>query len=297
MEKHEEKTESSLGLRPKPLSQYPCLWKRPKNTVRSWDQSSHCETLVQNLKATPSLLSISQNSWHLRATSMPHLFSSCPAYSTVLPPSFELHLCFKSLKLCLCGTGGEQRPCERQQQPRPSVCDACGSRMVWSSSQMEKSVFRKACVIAEEKTTKIPSAGFPPFSDCNSFFFFKVSLQKRPRTSPQHRHPNAKLLYLLFLHTGSYREPVWTESHARGCGRWVGKQGSSSCSGHSLRTLVLGKIIFSQSDKMPAACLWLITCMCTATPPCYLVLGSPNLIVIMTWGPFIWWLEGPLSRP
>lgn len=34
-------------------------------------------------------------------------------------------------------------------------------------------MFRKACVIAEEKTTKIPSAGFPPFSDCNSFFFLK----------------------------------------------------------------------------------------------------------------------------
>lgn len=168
--------------------------------------------------------------------------------------------------------------------------------MVWSSSQMEKSVFRKAGVIAEEKTTKIPRLASRHFHIV-TVFFFKVSLQKQPRTNPQHRYPNAKLLYLLFPHTGSYREPVWTESHARGCGRWVGKQASSSCSGHSLRTLVLWKIIFSQSDKMPAACLRLITHMCMATPPYYLVLGSPNLIVMVTWGPFIWWLEGPLSRP
>lgn len=40
-------------------------------------------------------------------------------------------------------------------------------------AEMEKSVFRKAGVIAEKKTTKIPSAGFPPFSDCNRFFFLK----------------------------------------------------------------------------------------------------------------------------
>lgn len=33
-------------------------------------------------------------------------------------------------------------------------------------------MFRKAGVITEKKTTKIPSAGFPPFSDCNRFFFF-----------------------------------------------------------------------------------------------------------------------------
>lgn len=37
-------------------------------------------------------------------------------------------------------------------------------------AKMEKSMFRKAGVIAEKKTTKIPSAGFPPFSDCNRFF-------------------------------------------------------------------------------------------------------------------------------
>lgn len=179
---------------------------------------------------------------------------------------------------------GEQRPRERQQQPRPSVCAACGFRMVWPSRKMEKSVFRKVGVITEEKTTKIPSAGFLPFSDCNRFFFFKLSLQKWPRTNPQHRDPNAKLLYPLFTHTGFYQEPVWTESHARGCGRWVGKQGLSPCSGHPLRTLVLGKIIFSQSDKMPAVCLWLIARVCMATPPCYLVL---LLIVMMAWGTFI----------
>lgn len=33
-------------------------------------------------------------------------------------------------------------------------------------------MFRKVGVITEEKTTKIPSAGFLPFSDCNRFFFF-----------------------------------------------------------------------------------------------------------------------------
>lgn len=116
------------------------------------------------------------------------------------------------------------------------------------------------------------------------FFFFNFLFRSDQEQTHNTETQTLNFSTRCFPHTGFYQEPDWTESHARGCGRWVGTQGPSPCSGHPLRTLVLGKIIFSQSDKMPAVCLWLIARVCVATPPCYLVL---LLIVMMAWGTFI----------
>lgn len=76
-----------------------------------------------------------------------------------------------------------------------------------------------------------------------------------------------------------------TDSHARGYSRWIDKPGSTSYRVRSLGTLVLAKIRFSQSDKMTAVCLWLISQTSAAVPPCAVLSQSRGAVVI--WGTFM----------